>query len=66
MFQRLFFVTSMIGLLLVAGGCASNRHTVLTVHAEANAYERTPFYGAEANARIAYRLETTSHSLDRK
>ena len=63
---RLIFITSMIGFPLVAGGCASNRHTVLTVQAEANAYERTPFYGAEAHARIAYRLETTSHSLDRK
>lgn len=66
MFQRLFFVTSMIGLSLVAGGCASNRHTVLTVEAEAGAYERAPFYSAGAHAHVAYRLETTPHSLDTK
>lgn len=66
MFTRLIFVTSMIGLSLVAGGCASKRHTVLTVDAEASAYERAPFYSAGGHAHIAYRLETAPHSLDRK
>lgn len=63
---RMIFVTSVIGLSLVAGGCSGNRHTVLTVQAEASAYERAPFYSAGANAHVAYRLEMAPHSLDTK
>jgi len=61
---RLIFVAALSGLLLVAGGCAANRHTVLTVTAEADVYERAPFYEAGAHARICYRFESTPHSSD--
>lgn len=63
MFKRLFFVTA-IGFLLVAGGCSQHR-TVLTVSAEATAYEQAPFYQAGANARVTYRLESMPVSTDR-
>lgn len=43
--------------LLVAGGCARDRHTVITVYAEADAYERSPFHESGASARIAYRMD---------
>jgi hypothetical protein len=66
MSKRLFFVTVLIGFPLVAGGCARDRHIVLTVTAEASAYEQAPFsaYAAGGHARVAYRLETKPHSLD--
>ena len=62
MVKCLFFTTTMLGLLLVAGGCRSGRYTVITVQAEANAYERAPLYEAGAHARVCYRFESTPHS----
>lgn len=64
MFVRLIFITASVCLPLVAGGCAQNRHTVLTVYADASAYEQAPFYSAGANARMCYRFESMPHSAD--
>lgn len=55
---RLIFVTTLMFLTLVAGGCANNRRTVISVQAEANAYETSPLYQAAGTARISYRLES--------
>ena len=45
-------------LLLVAGGCSSSRYTVMTLSADANAYDRVPFRESGANAHLTYRVET--------
>ncbi len=55
---RLFFITTLMCLTLTALGCANNRKTVISVHAEATAYESSPFHQAAGTARIAYRLES--------
>jgi hypothetical protein len=55
---RKIFVTTLMFLTLVALGCASNRRTVISVHAEATAYETSPLYQAAGTARISYRLES--------
>lgn len=59
---RLFLATIATCLLLVAGGCRNNRHTVFSVTAEATVYERAPFYDAGASAHVAYKFESMPHS----
>lgn len=56
--SRPIFVTTLMFLTLVAGGCANNRRTVISVQAEATAYETSPFSQAAGTARISYRLES--------
>lgn len=59
---RLIFVTSLLSLTLVAGGCANNRRTVISVHAEADVCESMPFSQASGSARMSYRLESAPYS----
>jgi len=61
MFKYLIFVTIVVP-LITSVGCANNRHTVLSVTAEASAFEQAPFYQAGGTARISYRLESMPHS----
>lgn len=60
---RSIFVTTLMCLTLTALGCAHNRRTVISVHAEASANETAPFYQAHGSARIAYRLESGPASV---
>lgn len=55
---KTFFVTAMMFLTLVALGCANNRRTVISIHAEGSASETSIFSRAAGHARISYRLES--------
>lgn len=64
MFTRLHFVTIICLLLLLSGGCASDRAYVITVTAEASAYERTPFTEHEGHATVTYKLASAPRSCE--
>mgnify|MGYP006914141296 FL=1 len=60
MVRLLIFSSLLLGLLLVAGGCSRNRHTVIRFEAEAGAFERAPFHTADSNVRVAYYIEVAA------